>query len=199
MAMVRGNLVSALAAAVLAASAGAAEAHTGIGATGGLAAGFVHPLLGLDHLLAMLAVGLLAAQTGGRALWLVPVAFLVMMGAGGAIALDGWPLPFVETAIALSVVALAGAVALGASASAVAAAVIAGGFALFHGHAHGAEMPLDVSGLEYAAGFLAASATLIGAGLAFGRLTQPLTGGYATRAAAGLVALAGVMILAGVA
>jgi urease accessory protein len=199
MAMVRGNLVSALAAAVLAASAGAAEAHTGIGAAGGLAAGFVHPLLGLDHLLAMLAVGLLAAQTGGRALWLVPVAFLVMMGAGGAIALDGWPLPFVETAIALSVVALAGAVALGASASAVAAAVIAGGFALFHGHAHGAEMPLDASGLEYAAGFLAASATLIGAGLAFGRLTQPLTGGYATRAAAGLVALAGVMILAGVA
>jgi len=199
MANVRGTWVSALAAAGVALSAGAAQAHTGAGAAHGLAAGFAHPLLGLDHLLAMLAVGLLAARIGGRALWLVPAAFLVMMAAGGAIALDGWPLPFVETAIALSVVAIAGTVALGVSAGAVAAAVIAGGFALFHGHAHGAEMPLDVSGLEYAAGFLAASATLIGAGLAFGRFTQPLTGGFATRAAAGLVALAGVLILAGIA
>jgi urease accessory protein len=183
----------------MALSAGAAQAHTGVGAVHGLEAGFAHPLHGLDHLLAMVAAGLLAAQIGGRALGLVPAAFLAMLAAGAAIALAGWPLPFVETAIALSVVAIAGAAAIGVSPGASAAALLAGGFALFHGHAHGAEMPLDMSGLAYAAGFLAASAALIGAGLAFGRLTRPLAGAYATRAAAAAVAAAGVLILSGVA
>jgi urease accessory protein len=194
-----GGLSGAVAAVVLALSAGTAEAHTGVGSLDGLAAGFAHPLNGFDHLLAMIAAGLLAAQIGGRAVWLVPLAFLAMMLTGGMVAIDGWPLPFVETAIALSVVAIAGAAALGVSAGPAAAALLAGGFALFHGHAHGNAMPLDASGLAYAAGFLAASATLIGLGLAFGLITRPVTGAYATRAAAAALAVAGMFVLAGVA
>lgn len=174
-----------------------AFAHTGVGATHGFEHGFMHPLTGLDHLLAMVAVGLLAARLGGRALWAVPGSFLALMLVGGGLGMAGLDLPYVEIAIALSVVVLGGAVALGAPLPLAAAMTLAGAFALFHGHAHGAEMPEDSSGLAYAAGFLLATALLhlagIGLGIGIGRLDK--VQGVIARGAGAAIALAGAVIL----
>lgn len=184
----------------LALSASMAEAHTGVGGTAGLAHGFVHPFSGLDHILAMVAVGLFAANLGGRALWLVPASFVGMMAVGGVLGITGITVPFVEIGIALSVVVLGAAVALNWNLPVAAAMALVGFFAIFHGHAHGAEMPSDASGFSYAIGFMLATAILhavgIGLGLGFGawarshsqRITQ--LGGSA-------MALAGVGILTG--
>lgn len=186
-----------LAAAFLLLSSQAALAHPGHGAAAGLAQGFAHPLSGADHLLAMVAVGLLAAARGGRALWAVPLAFLGMMAVGGALGAAGIALPFVETGIGLSVVAFGLAAAFGAGLPLAAALALVGAFAVFHGHAHGAEMPETASGLAYGLGFLAASALLhlagIGLGLAAGRVAQ----GRALPFAGAAVAVAGVAVLAG--
>jgi urease accessory protein len=188
----------AAAAAVLIAMTGAAAAHPGHADPGGLAHGFMHPLGGLDHVLAMVAVGLYAALLGGRALWLVPATFVAVMALGGAAGVAGYALPYTELGIALSVVALGLAVALRVSLPTLAAMALAGVFAVFHGHAHGAEMPQDLSGYAYAAGFLAATALLHGAGIALGlgmgRLSG-LDGRRATQAAGGAVALAGLALL----
>lgn len=134
----------------------------------GLAAGFFHPLLGLDHLLAMFAVGLLAAQLGGRALWALPAAFLGLMVAGGAAGLLGVSLPGIEVIIAASVLILGVALAVGRKYPLVAAAIIVGLFGLVHGHAHGTEMPAMTSPLVYGCGFFAATAALHVAGLLTG-------------------------------
>ena len=131
----------AAAAAALIALSGAALAHTGAGATSGFAHGFVHPIGGLDHVLAMVAVGLYAALLGGRALWLVPATFVGAMALGGALGMAGLALPYGEIGIALSVIALGLAVALRISLPVLIATALAGLFAIFHGHAHGAEMP----------------------------------------------------------
>jgi urease accessory protein len=148
----------AAAAAVLIAMTGAAAAHPGHADAGGFTHGFLHPLGGLDHVLAMVAVGLYAALLGGRALWLVPATFVTVMALGGALGAAGYALPYTEIGLALSVVALGLAVALRVNLPTLAAMTLAGVFAVFHGHAHGAEMPLDLSGYEYAAGFLARGA-----------------------------------------
>ena len=185
----------------LAATAMPAFAHTGHGATSGLAAGFTHPLLGLDHLLAMIAVGLFAAARGGKALWLVPLAFVAMMVGGGALAMAGIQMPMVELAIALSVVVLGAAVALRLSLPLTGAMALVGAFALFHGHAHGSEMPAAASAATYALGFVLATALLhavgVGIGLAAG-IGSRRAGQWAMRATGSVVALAGVGILAGV-
>jgi urease accessory protein len=185
-------------AAVLIAFTGAAAAHPGHADAGGFAHGFMHPLGGPDHVLAMVAVGLYAALLGGRALWLVPATFVAVMALGGAAGVAGYALPYTELGIALSVVALGLAVALRVSLPTLAAMALAGVFAVFHGHAHGAEMPQDLSGYAYAAGFLAATALLHGAGIALGlgmgRLSG-LDGRRATQAAGGAVALAGLALL----
>ncbi|MFO1088339.1 MAG: HupE/UreJ family protein [Hyphomicrobiales bacterium] len=178
---------------------GLAEAHTGIGAVHGASAGFLHPLSGLDHTLAMVGVGLLAARIGGRALWALPAAFLGLMAVGGALGVFGVVLPFVETMIALSLIALAAALVLGARLGTVAGAALVGAFALFHGHAHGTEMPVDASGIAYALGFLAATAGLHGAGLALGLGGASAQRPALARAAAAVMAVAGVALLAGVA
>ena len=191
----------ALVAAALVATAMPAFAHTGVGAHGGLAAGFTHPLLGLDHLLAMIAVGLFAAARGGKALWLVPLAFVAMMAGGGALAMTGIQVPMVELGIALSVVVLGAAVALRLSLPVAGAMALVGAFALFHGHAHGAEIPAGASALTYAAGFVAATAMLHGIGLAIGMAAgygSRRTGQWAVRSAGRVMALAGVGMLAGV-
>ena len=191
----------ALVAAALVATAMPAFAHTGVGAHGGLAAGFTHPLLGLDHLLAMIAVGLFAAARGGKALWLVPLAFVAMMAGGGALAMTGIQVPMVELGIALSVVVLGAAVALRLSLPVAGAMALVGAFALFHGHAHGAEIPAGASALTYAAGFVAATAMLHGIGLAIGMAAgygSRRTGQWAVRSAGSVMALAGVGMLAGV-
>ncbi len=140
----------------------AAFAHTGIGATTGFGHGFVHPLTGIDHVLAMTAVGMFAWQLGGRALWLVPATFVGLMAAGGALGVAGVGVPFVEAGIALSVVVLGAIVALGIRSPVAVAMGIVGLFAIFHGHAHGAEMPENAGGLTYALGFMLATAALHG-------------------------------------
>jgi len=179
---------------------GTALAHPGHGDATGFTHGFMHPLGGLDHVLAMVAVGLFAAHLGGRALWLVPAAFVAVMAAGGALGIAGIAVPFVETGIALSVVVLGLAVALRVSVPLLAAMALVGLFAIFHGYAHGAEMPVDASGAGYAAGFLAATALLHGIGIAIGLTVGKLgdlAGRRAVQIAGGAMALAGIAILAG--
>jgi urease accessory protein len=152
--------------------AATAQAHT-FGATGGgLAQGFAHPFLGLDHLLAMLAVGLWAAQLGGRARWAVPAAFMVMMAMGEALAFFGVALPRVEMGVTVSVLVFGLLVATATRLPVRFGAMVVGAFALFHGHAHGTEMPMQASAWGYGAGMLAASVLLHAAGLILARLTQ---------------------------
>ena len=139
----------------------AAVAHVGVGSTSGFVHGFMHPLSGLDHQLAMILVGLFAYRIGGRALWLVPLTFVSVMALGGFLGVMAVPIPFVEVGIAVSVVVLGAIVAIGVRAPLAVAIGAVGLFAIFHGHAHGSEMPLDVSGLEYGVGFMLATAMLM--------------------------------------
>jgi len=190
----------AAAAAMLFALPGAALAHTGHGDAGGFPHGFIHPAGGLDHVLAMVAVGLYAALLGGRASWLVPVTFVIVMALGGAVGAAGYALPYTEIAIALSVIVLGSAVALRLNLPTLAAMALVAVFAIFHGHAHGAEMPPDAWGYAYAAGFMLATALLHLAGIAVGVLATRLAdrGGWrAVQAGGGAMAVAGIVILAG--
>lgn len=167
-----------------------ASAHIGIGDTHGFSHGLLHPLGGFDHVLAMVTVGLFAAMLGGRALWAVPASFVAMMLVGGALGMLGIAVPAVEAGIAASIIVLGAVVALGWTWPLAAAMALVGLFAVFHGHAHGAEMPAGAEALSYAAGFAVATAMLHAAGLALGlslRRHRALVrlGGSAT-AAAGL-------------
>ena len=193
--------ISTLALAALLLAPTAALAHTGAGAVHGFTHGFMHPIAGLDHILAMVTVGILAAQLGGRALWLVPGAFVLVMAAGGAAGVAGINLPFVEIGIAASVVVLGAMVALKMKAPVAVAMGLVGFFAIFHGYAHGAEMPLAAAGLTYGLGFMIATALLhvigIGLGLVAGQIGER-QGTAAYRVAGCLVAIAGVGLLTGV-
>ena len=170
----------------------AASAHPGVaGHTHGIVYGFAHPLSGLDHVLAMVAVGLFAAHLGGRALWLVPSTFVSVMVLAGIAGIAGVQLPFVEIGIGLSVVVLGLAVALQWNMPTLAAMAVVGLFAIFHGHAHGAEMPATASGLAYGLGFVCATALLhatgIGLGLTIGKTRRRVVQiGGAVMAVAGL-------------
>jgi urease accessory protein len=178
-----------------------ALAHTGVGATGGFAQGFLHPITGLDHILAMVTVGIFAWQLGGRALWLVPATFVVVMALGGALGIAAIGVPFVELGIALSVVVLGALVAAGVRAPVAAAMALAGVFAVFHGHAHGAEMPETAAGLAYGVGFMLATALLHLTGIGLGMLIARAGDRYgqvAVRSAGACIALAGIGILGGV-
>ena len=155
-----------LPAALLLAAAFPAEAHVGIGITSSFAAGFGHPLSGLDHMAVMVAVGLWAALKGGRAIGAWPLAFIGVMLVGGAFGLLQMPVPFVEPGILASVVALGLLVALAVDLPVSAGVAIIGLFALFHGHAHGTEIPENAGGLQYMAGFAIATALLHGVGIA---------------------------------
>ncbi len=179
-------------------AAGAAQAHVGAGPTGGFLAGLAHPFLGADHLLAMLAVGLWAALLGGRARWLVPLAFVAVLVLGGGLAMAAVGLPAVELMILASVVVLGGLVAARMQVSTAIGLLVVGGFALFHGHAHGAEMPAGAGALLYVAGFALATAALHGLGLAIGHLAGRLSDGLAVRWAGGAIAAAGVLMMVGV-
>ncbi len=175
--------------------AGPALAHTGAGAVHGFGAGLMHPLFGVDHVLAMVAVGLWAGLTGGRARFAYPLAFVGMMVLAGLWGMSGSSLPGVEIGIAVSVVVLGLAIALRATPPLAAGAAACAIFAIFHGHAHGAELPQGASGLGYALGFVLATAALHGAGLGLAGLLAaraPLL----ARVAGGGLALAGVAILA---
>jgi urease accessory protein len=177
-----------------------AFAHIGVGRTHGFVHGFAHPISGIDHILAMVAVGIFAANLGGRALWAVPLTFMGFMVVGGTLGILGFPLPFVEVGIALSIVVLGIAVAVKWNWPLTAAMAMVGLFAVLHGHAHGTEMPLDAAGAAYAAGFVAATGLLhlvgIGIGLAIGKTGQ-LTSHRITQAGGVAVALAGIGVLTG--
>ncbi|RJF87102.1 urease accessory protein [Oleomonas cavernae] len=177
-----------------------AFAHGGHGDGGGLAQGFAHPIAGLDHILAMVTVGIFAWQMGGRALWLVPASFVGIMAVGGALGVAGVEVPLVELGIALSVIVLGAVVAAGVEAPPALAMGLVGFFAVFHGHAHGAEMPQDASAFGYGAGFMAATALLhlggIGLGFAVGKAGEKY-GALVVRAAGGLIALGGLGLLGG--
>jgi len=177
-----------------------AMAHPGHGAAQDLAHGFMHPLSGLDHLIAMVAVGVLAARLGGRATYMVPLAFLLAMIAGGAAGYAGLPLPMVEQGIGLSVVVLSIAVALDYRLPLTLSMGLVGLFAVFHGHAHGTEGANAEAFLPYAAGFIAATSALHIAGIALG-LSLDRFGAkssiYLKRLIGAAGAVAGVMILAG--
>jgi urease accessory protein len=178
----------------------AALAHTGHGDTAGFLHGFEHPIGGLDHILAMVAVGVFAFVLGGRALWLVPLSFVGMMAVGFLLGINQIEMPFVELGIALSSVVIGGMAALGRPMPVMAAMSIVGVFAIFHGHAHGAEMPADAGGLTYALGFVAATAMLHAAGIAGALGVSKLVGKYGrtvAQIAGGAFALGGVGVLAG--
>jgi len=175
----------------------AALAHTGVGDTSGFMHGFMHPLGGLDHQLAMILVGIFAYQLGGRALWLVPLTFVGVMAIGGLLGVAGIPVPFIELGIALSVIVLGAIVAFGVKVPVAAAMGIVGLFAIFHGHAHGSEMPMDASGLEYGLGFMLATAILHAVGIGIGFLigmTTKWLGDNVYRVAGGLAAGVGILL-----
>ncbi|MER8630415.1 HupE/UreJ family protein [Mesorhizobium opportunistum] len=157
-----------LSAILLLAAAMPAYAHVGIGTTSSFTAGFMHPLSGLDHMTVMIAVGLWAALKGGKAIWAWPAAFAGVMLVGGALGMLHMPLPFVEPGILASVVALGLLVALATDLPVSTGAAIIALFALFHGHAHGTEVPENAGGLEYMAGFAVATVLLHAAGIAAG-------------------------------
>ena len=175
-------------------SAVAARAHSG-DVVGGFAGGLAHPLFGLDHIAAMVAVGLWGAFLGAPAIVVLPVVFPLVMAAGGVLGILGVPLPGVEIAIAISAALLGMMVALAAKPPLWVAAVMVGVFAIFHGHAHGAELPPGADALAYSAGFVIATGCLHLAGIGLGLLARWPAGRIAVRAAGGAIALAGLMFL----
>jgi urease accessory protein len=153
--------------------------------------GFTHPIFGPDHVIAMVAVGLWGAFLGAPAIWILPVVFPLVMAFGGALGVAGVPLPGVETGIAISAIMLGAMVALAATPPLWVAAVLVGAFAIFHGHAHGAELPVGADAVAFAMGFVIATGMLHLAGIAFGGLSRWPAGRIAVRAVGGVICVLG--------
>jgi urease accessory protein len=171
-----------------------AGAHPFHGATNGFSGGFTHPLSGLDHILAMVAVGLWAAQLGGRSRWMIPTAFVSLMIVGGALGMAGVHVPAVESGIAASVLVLGLLIAGAVRLLMFAGMALVGLFAIFHGHAHGTEIPAAASGLTYAVGFVLATIALHAAGIGLGLLAQKRMAAPALRFAGAAIALVGLCL-----
>ena len=178
-------------------AASPAAAHTG-SASGGFFSGFVHPLLGIDHMVAMVAVGLWGAFLGPPAIWMLPIVFPLIMAIGGAGGILGAPMPGVETGIALSAVVLGLMVALAARPRLWIAVVLVGVFAVFHGHAHGSELPPGADVVAYSIGFVVATGLLHLTGITLGLLAPWPAGRLAVRTAGGVIALVGLAFLSGI-
>lgn len=170
-------------------------AHVGDGAVGGFASGLAHPVFGLDHLLAMLAVGIWGAQMGGRRVWTLPVTFPLIMALGGIAGMAGLSLPHVETGIALSVLALGLAIAFAWKPFEPVALALIAVFAVFHGYAHGAELPEAADPAAYAVGFVLATGAIHVAGIGIGLLVGSLFSGRISRAFGAAIAASGVYFL----
>ncbi|HXW07802.1 MAG TPA: HupE/UreJ family protein [Vicinamibacterales bacterium] len=170
-------------------------AHEKDGRALGFIAGLQHPVSGLDHVLAMVAVGLWGAQLGAPAIWLLPVAFPMVMAAGGVLGLIGVPLPGIEIGIAMSAILLGLVVMAEARPPLAVAAALVSMFAVFHGHAHGTELPPGQDGLSYSIGFVIATGCLHAAGIAVGLVHRWPAGRVALRVSGATVALAGVLFL----
>ena len=175
------------------------SAHSAEGLAGGFLSGLMHPVLGPDHVIAMVAVGLWGAFLGKPAIWLLPIVFPMVMAFGGALGVAGIPVPAVETGIAVSAIVLGAMVAFAARPPIWVAAVIVGAFAIFHGHAHGTELPGAANPLAYSLGFVIATGLLHLCGIAFGALAHWPAGKVAVRAGGGLIALGGFAFLFGLA
>ena len=179
--------------------AGPVLAHTEEGVTGGFLSGFTHPIAGWDHVIAMVAVGLWGAFLGFPAIWLLPIVFPVVMAFGGAMGIVGIPLPQVETGIALSAIVLGLSVAFAVRPPLSIAAILVGIFAIFHGHAHGTELPEAASPFAYAVGFVIATGLLHLMGIGLGQAVRWPAGRIVVRAGGGAIALAGMAFLTGLA
>jgi urease accessory protein len=172
-----------------------ALAHPVKGQAVGFLTGFLHPISGLDHVVAMIAVGLWGAQLGAPAIWLLPVAFPIVMAFGGMLGLMGVPLPGTEVGIAASAIMLGALVMLEIRPPLAAAAVVVSFFAIFHGHAHGSELPAGQSALLFSIGFVIATGCLHGVGISIGLIHKWLWGQRALRVAGGGVAAAGLFFM----
>ncbi len=170
-------------------------AHEQQGQAAGFVTGLAHPVSGLDHVLAMIAVGLWGAQLGAPAIWLLPVTFPLMMAAGGFLALIGLPVPGVEIGIAVSAILLGAMVTTQWRPQLWAAASIVALFAVFHGHAHGTELPAGQNGLVYSLGFVMATGLLHAVGIAIGLVHRWSAGRLVLRGAGAVVTLAGIFFL----
>jgi urease accessory protein len=177
------------------AAAAPATAHPQTGQAQGFLTGARHPVSGLDHVLAMICVGVWGAQLGSPAIWLLPVTFPMVMALGGFLGLIGIPLPGVEVAVSLSSVLLGVMVARAAKPPLAVAAVLVGFFAIFHGHAHGTELPAGQSGLAYSIGFVTATGCLHGIGIAIGEVNRWPAGRVLLRGAGIAVAIAGAALV----
>lgn len=172
-----------------------AFAHPQNGEAVGFLTGFRHPISGLDHVLAMVAVGLWGAQLGSPAIWLLPVAFPIVMAVGGMLGLMGIPLPGTEYGIALSAILLGAAVLFELRPTLPIAATLVGVFAIFHGHAHGTELPPGQSAMLYSMGFVIATGCLHAVGIGVGTVHRWDWGKMLLRTAGGLVTVGGIVFM----
>jgi len=177
---------------------GAVLAHTGEGIAGGFISGFAHPIVGWDHVVAMVAVGLWGAFLGAPAIWLLPIIFPLVMALGAALGVIGVPIPAVETGIAASAVVLGLLILLAARLPLWLAGMIVGAFAIFHGYAHGTELPAAANPFAYGVGFVIATGLLHLVGIAFGLLARWPAGVLTVRAGGAVISLVGLAFLFGV-
>jgi len=173
-----------------------AFAHEQVGVSGGLISGLLHPLSGTDHLIAMVAVGIWGAQLGAPAIWVLPITFPLVMAFGGVLGVLRIPLPMPEVAVALSALVLGAAVASHLRVPFAVAAVVVGAFAIFHGHAHGAELPSAANPLAYGVGFVVATGLLHLCGIAIGTLSRWPAGERLIRGLGAVIAALGCYFLA---
>lgn len=176
-------------------ASGSAAAHTEAGVAGGLLSGFFHPLTGLDHLVAMVAVGLWGVQLGAPGIWVLPICFPTVMAVGGLLGIAGVPLPLTELVVAASALVLGLAVAIALRLPFWGAAIIVGVFAVFHGYAHGLELPGAANPLAYGVGFVVATGMLHALGILIGVLTRWRTGAQAVRVLGAAIAGLGGLFL----
>jgi urease accessory protein len=172
-----------------------AHAHIIEGAQGGFGSGFIHPLTGPDHFLAMFAVGLWSAQMGGRSVWTLPVIFPMIMVIGGVLGMIGLPLPAIEIGIALSILALGGAIMLAWRPGEWIALILIAYFALCHGYAHGVELPLATDPADYAIGFVLATGMIHLFGIGVGTALNKPMQGRLSRALGAVIGIGGIYFL----
>lgn len=171
-----------------------ALAHTGIGQATGFTHGFWHPIGGVDHILAMVAVGLWATQSGGRTLWVFPCVFVGIMSLGAALKFTGIPAPLIEEWILISIFILGILIAGAFKISLLYSSLIVGLFAIVHGYAHGAEIPESISAVSYAVGFALATAMLHLAGIGLGMFMQKINLQTINRFAGAVIAMSGIYL-----
>ncbi|MEJ2669062.1 MAG: HupE/UreJ family protein [Gammaproteobacteria bacterium] len=178
---------------------GTASAHTGSGSASGFISGFTHPILGWDHLIAMLAVGLWGAFLGNPSIWLLPIVFPLVMTFGATAGIVGTPIPGIEIGIAISAVTLGALVAFAARPPIWISSTLVGIFALFHGYAHGTELPQSANPLVYSVGFVTATGVLHLLGIGFGLIARWPAGKIAVQTGGSFIALMGIAFLSKIA